>query len=534
MKDEKILKDLSEEILVDMDNWNKSNTNATLLEIEEKSRELTSKLEVALIEKTALEREEESWSKKGAEECPSCPTCHISITSRGKRERTLQGAQGREIHLKRTYGTCPNCGVGFFPLDEKLGLQPGSLTPLQLSYVVNFASYHSFEETAQMMSQHHGVQVSACTACRQAEAIGACAESVQNEQANAAYLQEGDSSKKGDVYHKEDVKYAISSDGSFVSLRGNVYAEVKTAVVGEVHENKRRSSRRPDQEVRMTDITYFSRMAPAETFTELSIGEMDRRGIFQAKQVCAVSDGAEWIQHFVDAHRAKAVRILDFYHATEYLSNIATLVRDAGTKLKDTWFDEQCHELKHYGPKNVLKEVHRLLRDHPQIEELERSVNYLQKREHMMQYPLFQQQGWPIGSGSAESSQTCVVQARLKGAGMHWNGKNVNPMLALRTGVCNDRWEETRNQAFQQRLAEKRSNRVVHQKKRYEKLKQNVEHNIIHFLHLFTLHQSRTTQVPVSSYQEEPEILSPDVSYIKKACIPASSHPWRRYAHAKK
>jgi hypothetical protein len=115
MKDEEILKDLSEEILVDMDNWNKSNPNATFLEIEEKSRELVSKLEAALIEKVILEREEESWAKKEKGERPTCPTCHEPLISRGKHIRSLQGTQGREIRLKRNYGTCPNCGVGLFP-----------------------------------------------------------------------------------------------------------------------------------------------------------------------------------------------------------------------------------------------------------------------------------------------------------------------------------------------------------------------------------------------------------------------------------
>ena len=31
-----------------------------------------------------------------------------------------------------------------------------------------------------------------------------------------------------------------------------------------------------------------------------------------------------------------------------------------------------------------------------------------------------------------------IVEARLKGAGMHWERTNVNPMLALRNAVCND------------------------------------------------------------------------------------------------
>jgi len=115
MKEEEIIRDLSEEILVDMDNWNKVNPDATFLEIEEKARELASKLEVALIQNSANEREESNWKDRDEKERPICPHCKILMNSRGKHTRVLQGAQGREIQLKRSYGTCPKCGVGFFP-----------------------------------------------------------------------------------------------------------------------------------------------------------------------------------------------------------------------------------------------------------------------------------------------------------------------------------------------------------------------------------------------------------------------------------
>jgi len=41
-----------------------------------------------------------------------------------------------------------------------------------------------------------------------------------------------------------------------------------------------------------------------------------------------------------------------------------------------------------------------------------------------------------------ESANKLGVEDRLKGAGMHWADVNVNPLLALRNAVCNDRWEE--------------------------------------------------------------------------------------------
>ena len=67
-----------------------------------------------------------------------------------------------------------------------------------------------------------------------------------------------------------------------------------------------------------------------------------------------------------------------------------------------------------------------------------------------MHYPQFRQQGWPLGSGMGESANKNVVEARLKGTGMHWERTHVNPMLALRNAVCNDRWREMWQKALQE------------------------------------------------------------------------------------
>jgi hypothetical protein len=70
------------------------------------------------------------------------------------------------------------------------------------------------------------------------------------------------------------------------------------------------------------------------------------------------------------------------------------------------------------------------------------ALAYLEKREGQRQHPCYQAAGWPIGSGIVESANKLVMQARLKGAGMHWSEASVNPVLALRTAACSDRWEE--------------------------------------------------------------------------------------------
>ena len=67
----------------------------------------------------------------------------------------------------------------------------------------------------------------------------------------------------------------------------------------------------------------------------------------------------------------------------------------------------------------------------------------MQKRRELMDYPTYRAAGWPIGSGSVESSHKLVVQARLKGPGRHWRPEHINPRLALRLALLNERWSET-------------------------------------------------------------------------------------------
>jgi len=170
------------------------------------------------------------------------------------------------------------------------------------------------------------------------------------------------------------------------------------------------------------------------------VAELRRRGIERAKEVCAIQDGAEWIQGFVQGHRHDAVRILDCAHAASYVYESADKIREGGGHLPAKWVDGVLHRLKHEGPTRVLRHLSRVARRYPQIQG---QVTYLQKRRDLMDYPTYQQQGWPIGSGSVESSHKLVVQARLKGPGMHWKPEHVNPMLALRLALLNERWGES-------------------------------------------------------------------------------------------
>jgi hypothetical protein len=206
-------------------------------------------------------------------------------------------------------------------------------------------------------------------------------------------------------------------------------SRVKTLALGEVTRNQR-------GEVCTQHLKYCSRLCDAASFEQATLVETHRRGLERAAEVCAVQDGAEWLQGLVDSHRADAVRILDFAHAAEYINEIGQAVQAAGGRLPAGWLEGVLHRLKHQGPARVLQQLAWWTARSPGPL-MQEKLTYLQKREAHMQYPTYQEAGWPIGSGSVESANKLVVEARLKGAGMRWHRHNVNPMLVLRNAVCN-------------------------------------------------------------------------------------------------
>lgn len=320
----------------------------------------------------------------------------------------------------------------FFPLDEELGLLPGTLTPSLQEDLVRLGTWVPFGKAARELAYFRGTEVGRTTAQRVTEAAGAAY--VAWQEAEGERIQRDLPSPPGGAG-----KLFVSADGAMVPLVGGEWAEVKTLVIGEV---------RPpvlvkgEWVVRTQAHSYFSRLTDADTFQQQALVEIERRGVEKAEAVVAISDGAEWIQKFFDQHCPEAVRILDFPHAGEHLGALAQGVWGADSASAQAWLTRQLHDLKHLGPAGVLTNVRELVAQHPEQPELPGHLAYLEKRVAHMQYPTLQAAGWPIGDGAVESGNKLVVEARLKGSGMHWARAHVNPMLALRNLVCSDRWQE--------------------------------------------------------------------------------------------
>ena len=394
---------------------------------------------------------------------------------------------------------------GFFPLDDELALLPGALTPrLQESLVRLGTLLPSFALAATELAFHTGVELNRTTVTRLSEAAGAAAVAVQEAEVTTL-LQDYPEPPPGPE------RLVFHVDGVMVPLRHGVWGEVKTAAVGSlappVEENG-------ELVVHTRELSYFSRLTDSASFAEAATGELHRRGVTRAKQVGVVVDGAEWIQGFIDLHAPEAVRILDFPHAAEYVTAIGQTLGADGPLLAAEALAQQLHELKHEGPAKVLARLRKLVDGQAEAGELAKRLAYLEKREGQMEYARFRAEGWPIGSGSGESANKLVVEARLKGAGMHWAEQNVNPMLALRNAVCNDRWEEVWGQI---EAEQRRQVRVRREERRRQRRPQPAPGGPCHA-------EERVRDQAVAPGPSR----QPVVRERAPNGRPAADHPWRR------
>ncbi len=104
------------------------------------------------------------------------------------------------------------------------------------------------------------------------------------------------------------------------------------------------------------------------------------------------------------------------------------------------------------------------------------------------------------------------------GAGMHWEPAHVNPMLALRTAVCSERWDE----AWQDTLQEQRSQRANSRKLRATT---RVESQLASLMRLLLrLCPSPSKPKPALPVPSHPG----PAATLPGSCRPSAHHPWKR------
>jgi hypothetical protein len=318
-------------------------------------------------------------------------------------------------------------------------------TPRVAEVVARLGTSLPFAEAAGLVDKVLGVTVSETTERRQTYAAGAAALAVE-----VAELERVE--RDLPVAAAPPERLQASFDATKVSLVGGEWTDVKLGVFSDLVPGQDAAGQ---PVLRATGHSYAARWEPADRFTRTVTLEANRRGLDEAGLVLSPNDGADWIQGLLDAVAPWAERILDEMQAAEHLGTIAGLVFGAGTAAAQAWVDRQRTRLRTEPPARVLVELARCQRRGPRpgtppgpdgtapARLLAREVAYFFKRADQIRYAEFRRRAYPIGSGTVESGHRVVIGARFKGAGQHWEAAHLNPLLVLRTTLCNDRWDVT-------------------------------------------------------------------------------------------
>lgn len=219
-------------------------------------------------------------------------------------------------------------GKVFFPLDEELGLSSSALTPHAQEGLVRLAAWVPFGPAAQLLEGLLGIQVSKASGRRLTLQAGSAGLQEWEEQTTA--LQKELPPVSAQASHQ-----VMSADGAMVPLVAGEWAEVKTLVIGEVVGVEAGNAQ-------VEHLSYCSRLSDVTGFERATLLETHRRGLEHAESVAAVTDGADWLQGFINYHRADAVRILDFAHAASYISAIGDSYEPPATGYPPTGWRESC------------------------------------------------------------------------------------------------------------------------------------------------------------------------------------------------
>jgi hypothetical protein len=146
------------------------------------------------------------------------------------------------------------------------------------------------------------------------------------------------------------------------------------------------------------------------------------------------------------------VEILDFYHPTEYLSEISCLMAGPQQTSRE-WLENACHQLKHQptGAADILGQMQQKLQqlnNHvcvkpQQYEPLHRAITYFTNNRSRMKYAHYLKKNYPIGSGVTEAACKVMVKQRLCGSGMRWTVDATDRMFLIRGLTLTDgRWQQ--------------------------------------------------------------------------------------------
>jgi hypothetical protein len=351
--------------------------------------------------------------------------------------------------MKRPWYLCASCREGQFPADVELDIEKTDFSPGVRRMQAMVGQDAPFDHGREQMKVLAGLEVTAKSVERVAEAIGAdiaageqraIGKAVQldlpvivGEPIPILYVQMDGTGVA--VVKKETEGRKGKADGQPAHTRevklGCVFTQTKWDKEGY-------PIRDPDS------TTYTGAIETAEEFGKRLYLEAWNRGWNRAQKKVVIADGAEWIWNQASLHFPGAIQIVDLYHARQHLWELARKLYPGDQLSQKAWMKVHQKRLLDKGKIEKLVLALRSLEstNTEVLEKIRTEADYFERNADRMRYPKFRRQHLFVGSGVIEAGCKTVIGSRLKQSGMFWTVRGANAIIALRCCHLNGRFED--------------------------------------------------------------------------------------------
>jgi hypothetical protein len=371
-----------------------------------------------------------------------------------------------------------------FPLERQLGIEAGLATPALAERVGGWSAEHEQEQVRRLLRHEHGVCWSVKSLRKVAASMREGLASFRAEVQQAKVLELLEHAERSRGKHRPVL--AAGRDGIHVPIRDQGYHEGSTATLSVL-----------DRRGKRVGTVYLGQMPESGQGTlsaQLTALLIQVLTMWQARGRAApclvyVTDGGYHPQEYyrrvlrcmADPWRPGQQLawqwVVDFWHACEYLSDLAEGVLGAGAKSWG-WFRKWRRWLRDrtQGLAQVFRSAMWHYNNGPKRSQAAeakfwKAYDYLRKYRRWMQYADYRRRGLPIGSGVTEAACKTVFAERLKRSGMTWGIAGGQVIVDLRVLVLSGLW----GQAHQRYLQTRPQPTHVHQLSHGQRTNQRVK-----------------------------------------------------------
>ncbi|MCJ7539621.1 MAG: ISKra4 family transposase [Desulfobacterales bacterium] len=389
-----------------------------------------------------------------------CPLCNRRIKAKSEKVRREIDTVVGPVTLYRPYFYCTTCSFGFYPLDDALGLsnRKAQLDIQELeAWLTAEMPYETASEALERcagikLSNHHAhdvvneiaADIQLLDICPDKAEIHRKIDQLSEDRFRRPVLMVGIDGAHSPTRPEPSPRKGKRGKGEWKEVKGfRMYLVADNKIVHL--------------------ISWHQIASDKELGNDLL--KIKQAGLIPEDKVriCAIGDGAPWIWNRIKEVYPDAKKVLDYYHCSAYLHDLANAQYGKNSQKAREWIEATLTRLFMNNADQIIAGIKRMkpISDEAK-DQIDKTVGYLEERKDMVNYGSLKRGGFHIGSGGIESSNKFIANVRLKRSGAWWYPSNANNILKLRCAKYNktfDRIMENRKVKIKQnRTCEHRPN----------------------------------------------------------------------------